>query len=91
VETLFAVHNGDKLWLFFWTDSGHYTMRDVVYDEYTDEETSDGTSMKPNRYVTTRHITSPTRSTGGSQVLASCSSCFTFSDDLKFRICFDIY
>ena len=49
-------------------DSGHFTIRDVVYDEYTDEETNHVTPTKRNRNVSTRHNNSTARGTVGSQV-----------------------
>jgi len=54
--------------VFHCTDSGHFTIRDVVYDGYTDEETSDVTPVKRNRNLSTRHSKSPARGNVVSQV-----------------------
>ena len=67
------IHGLFRLFCEF-TDSGHFTIRDVVYDEYSDEENSAETPAKQNRNLSARHNTGRASSTVGSQVmLVTCS------------------
>jgi len=59
-------------------------MRNAVYDEYTDEETSDCTLVKRNRYLPIRHITSPVRSSVGLQVFLVTFESFEYVSILHF-------
>jgi len=47
-------------------------MREIVYDDYTDEETGDVTLAKRNRNLATRRSINALRGTAGSQVRALC-------------------